>query len=67
MWSQKCNTETTKIMLLSPLEQVELYLFQNTPSSVVEHLLKVHWGVGSILHGGPIRLFLVLTSASRLV
>ena len=30
--------------------------------NVVEHLLMVKWVVGSILHGGPIELFLVPAS-----
>ena len=36
-------------------------------SFVVEHPLEVHWVVGSILHGGPIELFLVPASVPRLV
>ena len=36
-------------------------------SSVVEHLLMVRWFVGSILRGGPIKLFLVVASATLLV
>ena len=36
-------------------------------SSEVERLLMVRWVVGSILHGVDIELFLVPTSAPRLV
>ena len=36
-------------------------------SFVVEHPLEVQWVVGSILHGGPIELFLVPASVPRLV
>ena len=32
-----------------------------------EGSLKVQWVIGSILHGGPIELFLIRTSAPRLV
>ena len=36
-------------------------------SSVVRAFLMVRWVVGSILHGGPIELFLVPASDPRLV
>ena len=36
-------------------------------SSEVERLLMVRWIVGSILHGGPIELFLIPASAPQLV
>ena len=36
-------------------------------SSVIERSLLVRWVIGSILHGGPIELFLVPASALRLV
>ena len=34
---------------------------------MVRESLKVRWVIGSILHGGPIELFLVPASAPRLV
>ena len=36
-------------------------------SSEVERSLMVRWVIGSILHGGPIELFLIPASAPRLV
>ena len=36
-------------------------------SVVVERLLMVRWVIGSILHGGPIELFLIPVSAPQLV
>ena len=45
---------------------VSSYQESYTESQWQDRSLMVRWVVGSILHGGPIELFLVPTSASRL-
>ena len=43
------------------------YQLHHRGRSMVEHLLMVQWVVRSILHEGPIELFLVPASAPSLV
>ena len=44
-----------------------VFLSEDTIKLVVGHLLMVQWVIGLIPHGEPIELFLVSTSATRLV